>query len=914
MATVTTMEFLQTVYPEPVGPGKLLVRTAARRSGKRRSYWLNTLDEAARQGHRLKRSRDVYLGGALHDEAKALEVTRRRWPRVQLATARAAEESATALPALAVTLRASGDAPPPGREALELLAAVGVETSIVVRTGGGYDVYWLLRELWVLDGRPDRDRAKDLLRRLAGALRAEAADRGRPVDAGAGLGRMLRLPGTLDHSPSPPVAVTVERFPLVPGAAGGDRYGPDDFEHLPAAAELPAAEERLLGEAPPDPPPADFKAVYQGCGWLRHCWQDRRRLPEAEWRAALGLVGRAAWAGQDGRRLAHRFSQDHPGYNPQATDDTLDQALAEPERTCRHVAYRLGGHQAHCRRCPHFGRIETPLALGRGEAGESPAEGSPADTEPGAGAVEPAGSPEPPERPRIVITTREHEVNDQALAALAAREPNLFERAGRLVHVVPPQPAAGDACRRPAGAPVVRPLTDARVREMLAAHCELVKAPRPGKEPRAAHPPLWMVRALLERGSWPELPSLEGVVECPVLRPDGSVLQEPGYDAGSGLYLMPSIDFEPVPSSPTGGEKAQALERLREAVDDFPFETEAHRGAWLCSLLTPLARAAFAGPSPLNLIDANVRGCGKSLLADVCSVLVTGRPAARMSYSGNEDELRKAITAIALEATRLVLIDNLAGVVASPTLDRALTAITWRDRLLGANEQVTIPLETTWYATGNNLVLGADTPRRCLHVRLRATSERPEKRADFRHPRLLDWLSRERARLVPAALTLLRGYLADGRPPQGLEVWGSYESWSDLVRSCVVWLGFPDPAATREALESDAEQGVVHDLVHGLAQLLAGLGGVATAREIVARLAAAPARHRLLRSALAELFPRLKDGELPRPTQLAGKLRAYRGRMARGASIEQHSKSYQGARWTVRRAAAPATHDKEDRA
>ncbi|MCP5017101.1 MAG: ATPase, partial [Ketobacter sp.] len=259
---------------------------------------------------------------------------------------------------------------------------------------------------------------------------------------------------------------------------------------------------------------------------------------------------------------------------------------------------------------------------------------------------------------------------------------------------------------------------------------------------------------LLARGRWPELPTLAGVVECPVLRPGGSVLQRPGYDAESGLLYLPSGSFLEVPAAPDRGAALDALAQLREAVRDFPFATEAHRAAWLCALLTPLARAAFSGPSPLNLIDGNVRGCGKSLLADVCAVLLTGRPAARMSVPGPEAELRKAITSLALEAERTVLLDNVAGVLGSPTLDRALTAEVWRDRVLGASRQVALPLAITWYATGNNVSLAGDTARRCLHIRLHSSLARPEKRAGFRHPRLLDWLARERPRLLPAALTM----------------------------------------------------------------------------------------------------------------------------------------------------------------
>ena len=53
----------------------------------------------------------------------------------------------------------------------------------------------------------------------------------------------------------------------------------------------------------------------------------------------------------------------------------------------------------------------------------------------GSGSSGGSGNAKPVE---ILVNTREHEVNDQALAALAAREPNLFERAGVLVQVIRP--------------------------------------------------------------------------------------------------------------------------------------------------------------------------------------------------------------------------------------------------------------------------------------------------------------------------------------------------------------------------------------------------------------------------------------------------------------------------------------------
>ena len=495
--------------------------------------------------------------------------------------------------------------------------------------------------------------------------------------------------------------------------------------------------------------------------------------------------------------------------------------------------------------------------------------------------------------PRIEVSTREKDVADAALSAVLARERNLFQRGGALVHVVRAEKVdRPELLRRPVGSPIIRSIAEPRMREMLAEHCRFVASRARGDgEPEPAHPPRWAARALLARGDWPGVPRLEAVVECPILRADGSILQRPGYDPDSRVLYAPNADYEPVPERPAAADVHSALDLLREMVCDFPFKSTAHGAAWLASLLTPLARFAFWGPSPLGMIDANVRGAGKSLLADVCNAVCTGRPAARMSYHRNEEELRKAITSVALSGAQIVLIDNITGRFGDATLDRALTATTWQDRLLGANVQVELPLAVTWYATGNNVLLGADTTRRCLHIRLESPEESPEERVEFRHPRLLEWIARERGRILPAALTLLRAYWVAGRPRQTLPGWGSFESWSDIVRQCIVWLGLPDPAETREDLRAtaDVEAEALSALVLGLEDLLAepGLRGEATAGEILQALDKAPSAHPGLREALTELVPRLAPGELPTSRQLGYLLRKYQDRCVQGVSLRK---------------------------
>ena len=55
---------------------------------------------------------------------------------------------------------------------------------------------------------------------------------------------------------------------------------------------------------------------------------------------------------------------------------------------------------------------------------------------------------------------------------------------------------------------------------------------------------------------------------------------------------------------------------------------------------------------------------------------------------------------------------------------------------------------------------------------------------------------------MAAILTITRAYIVAGSPNQTSRR-ASYEGWSDVVRSALVWLGCPDPVETVAALKAD---------------------------------------------------------------------------------------------------------------
>jgi len=406
-------------------------------------------------------------------------------------------------------------------------------------------------------------------------------------------------------------------------------------------------------------------------------------------------------------------------------------------------------------------------------------------------------------KPEIMVDTDEHRVAKEAIDALT-KDATIFQRSGFLTWIIRASSSSNDF-KRPEGCPVIASMPTPIVREKMAENIAwmIEKETKDGWSKVKVHPPAFAVNAIANRGWWPGIRFLDSVVESPVFRPDGTILCEPGYDEATSLYYEPTCDFPEIPDNPTLDDAKAAAEFLFEAVCDFPFEEPCYRSAWLASVLTPFARPAYGGPTPLFLVEANQPGSGKGLLCNVISQIVAGRQFTVTPYSQDDEEMRKKITAAAISADRMILLDNVSGSIGGPSLDAALTSDTWSDRVLGKSERIKdVPLKAIWYATANNVSLKGDIARRICKIRLQSQTDRPEARRDFRHENLAEWIGANRGELVAACLTILRAYWVAGRPKMECDPWGSYYGWSDAVRQPILWLGLDDPGAKRAELMS----------------------------------------------------------------------------------------------------------------
>ncbi len=393
------------------------------------------------------------------------------------------------------------------------------------------------------------------------------------------------------------------------------------------------------------------------------------------------------------------------------------------------------------------------------------------------------------------------DASEQALLKLGW----IYQRAGRLCRVVQ---ASEKVARidRAMGAAVIADMSGPSILEALsrAAHIEKYDS-RSGKWKHAL-PPAWIAETLSDRGEW-SFPALRGVITAPTMRETGTILDTPGYDAESGFLLLHSGRWPAIKEAPTVDDARDALVSLWEAVSDFPFSDRASASAAIAAVLTIVGRPAFDGPSPLYVVGARDAGTGKTLLANVIATIGSGQAAPSICPWADPEEGRKTMLALALAGDPVGLLDNWPTnrSIGDEALDSALTSGIVRGRILGETRIVSPRWEMVLLVTGNNVSYAGDTARRTIPINLDARTENPEERTGFNHDPLLPWVTEHRKRLVVAGLTVLRAYVVAGRPSQGLTRIGSFEPWSDLVRSALVWAGYEDPAAGRVAVREASD-------------------------------------------------------------------------------------------------------------
>lgn len=422
------------------------------------------------------------------------------------------------------------------------------------------------------------------------------------------------------------------------------------------------------------------------------------------------------------------------------------------------------------------------------------------------------------ERPPIELTTEAESVRVLTEAINSGLLPDVYVTNGELVRL---SQISGDVAtaneqtseRAPLPVASLRLNTDG-LAGMLASHTFTFKdkVTRDGSEhfQEEVMPAPRVLSAVLSSRYWPKVRPLHGIVGSPVLRPDGTLLQTPGYDQDTGLYLSSKVRLQRVPDRPSTEQVAEARTFLLDKfLGDFPWVEAADRANYIALLVTQILRPYVRSLSPFGLITATTQASGKTILSEGIGLLYGQRV---QSWVHNENEQRKAITAVLDQPAATVVFDNIkeGSVIDSPTLAMLVTSPTWSDRLLGTNTTYTAPNDRLWLATGNNLHLGGDMATRTVMVRLDPGMPRPELRTQFTIPHLDAWVKNpaHRTTVLWHLLVLVMDWIAAGAK-RGDHTMRQFTPWAAAVGGFLAHHGIEGFLANAEAVhaldDEDAE-------------------------------------------------------------------------------------------------------------
>ncbi len=245
---------------------------------------------------------------------------------------------------------------------------------------------------------------------------------------------------------------------------------------------------------------------------------------------------------------------------------------------------------------------------------------------------------------------------DEAIEILQERG-DLYERSGELVRV------CGNH---------MLPVDENWLIDYLARHIRFFRFKQNGDNwiRREADPPSWLAKVIIAKTGERGLQELTGVITAPTLRPDGSLMDQPGFDPATGLLLQ-AADWPSIPLHPDPAQLRRAWNVLWRPFLEFPFASCEDCGATVAAILTATVRRTLPR-APAISFDAPSAGSGKTLLA-TCIAELAGGEVAVVPECRDEEELRKRLLSSLRAGQPSILLDNVKGQFASSALEAFLT-------------------------------------------------------------------------------------------------------------------------------------------------------------------------------------------------------------------------------------------------
>lgn len=340
----------------------------------------------------------------------------------------------------------------------------------------------------------------------------------------------------------------------------------------------------------------------------------------------------------------------------------------------------------------------------------------------------------------------------------------------------------------------LQPITVARARKLLhgavrvLAGQEGVGNPVPG---RLAND---LLATVIAEAALAEAPRITRISPWPFFAPGGRLVSDRGYDPETGVYVAGGAKIS-VPEHPTRADAEAAVGRLRDLTRDFPWRDDSGFAGWLASALTLLARPA-TGLAPLMLFTGTGSGEGKTTLAELAHVALTGESAPRsLGKTGRQSdgEIEKALVSAAVAGRAMTLVDNLRE--NCELVGDAWAAVTTGERVqarrLGHNDrEIFTTFVTVWVATGNRVRPGEDMRRRTVTIPLEWSGTGDARTRAFDR----DIYAEARQcgdRIATDLATILAAWWEAGEPAYTGHVILGFGEWCRIIGGALEYAGVP---------------------------------------------------------------------------------------------------------------------------
>ena len=758
--TTTTAAFLKILWGE-IPPGRTLVWMLPDKKSRWYVHFENIVGDM-----KFHEYEDVYTGvGIAPREGMRLPSNKRlkEWEVAGIAAFWADID-------VAHPVHKKSDRLPPSIErALEVIAKLPFQATIIVDSGHGLQLWWALEEPWLFQDDEDRELARRACQWWHRTVKEAFAAHGWTVDSTFDLARVMRLPGTWNNKE----AQDRKRVEILENP--GLRYGkqqfieliPEGFQATPMGVRrsrsangsgfTPGSSGLALDpEAKPSSTRLDTLLKLEPR--FRATWEKQRpdltdQSPSAYDMSLANHAVRANWPDQEVANLLIAFRRRH-GLDLKLREDYYEGTLDKAKRSVEEI--------------PHRPTVDPTAETSQPEepAGES------------------ASYPKEQRQKVLLIKDEGRNIEACVLAVKHSNNPPTFFSIsdGKGIGVL-------TSAHGRIGMEIC---TSEDTHLAIARRIRFVKPGRRGAENSAV--PTVTLMNLVHLALHPELPRLEGFKRMPFLW-RGALVTSPGYHSESGYY----VDLPAELDLSLSVESALAI--IDGFFSEFPFQTPADRAnAYSMILGFPLKPLGIA---PGLFVDKPISQTGASLLCQCLAWVIEGRPPDIVTQGKSIGELDKRLITKLKDQPNVIILDNLTRVMDSDMVASGMTDEFFGGRLLSLNKDALVPTRSlTLMFTGNNLTSTRDLLNRCIRCRLDADHPNPETRTNFRHI-LPDAVADNRTVLVSAVSSIVQRWIQAGMP-MGDPVLGRFIEYTRAVAGLLAFVGMPHLDGNRRQMLTEA--------------------------------------------------------------------------------------------------------------